>query len=139
MRVQDGSNAPPGNSTRPKQRAPGLVTAIAAALIGFGAVPALAAPIYYDTGVHIPIPASPDNTNPGGAFTSYDIMWVDNGLVYLADRSNASVDIFSAATETFVGRIGGSGHVFVGQNPPPPAAPTTAISGPDGIVVANTA
>ncbi|MGZ5170133.1 MAG: hypothetical protein ACXWCY_22170, partial [Burkholderiales bacterium] len=66
MRVQDGSNASPGNSTRPKQRAPGLVTAIAAALIGFGAVPALAAPIYYDTGVHIPIPASPDNTNPGG-------------------------------------------------------------------------
>jgi hypothetical protein len=139
MRVQDGPNAPPVSSGGRKPRAPGLFTAIAAALIGFGAGPALGAPIYYDTGVHIAIPASPDNTNPGGAFTSYDIMWVDSGLVYLADRSNASIDIFSAATESFVGRIGGTGHVFLGQNPPPPSAPTTAISGPDGIVVANTA
>ena len=135
MRVQDRPNAPPVNSGARKPRAPGLFIAIAAALIGFGAGPALGAPIYYDTGVHIAIPASPDNITTNGAFTSYDIMWVDNGLMYLADRSNSSVDVFSAATNSFVGRIGS----FVGQNPPPPAAPTTAISGPDGLVVANTA
>jgi hypothetical protein len=136
MRVQDRPNAPPVNSGARKPRAPGLFTAIAAALIGFGAGPAMGAPIYYDTGVHIAIPAAPGvNLNPGGAFTSYDIMWADNGLIYLADRSNSSVDVFSAATNSFVGRIGS----FVGQNPPPPAAPTTAISGPDGLVVANTA
>ncbi|MDB5921274.1 MAG: hypothetical protein JWN13_210 [Betaproteobacteria bacterium] len=139
MRAQDRPNAPPVNSGARKPRAPGLFTAIAAALIGFGAGPALGAPIYYDTGVHIAIPASPDNITTNGAFLSYDIMWADGGLIYLADRTNVSVDIFSAATNSFVGRIGGSGHVFVGQNPPPPAAPTTAISGPDGLVVANTA
>jgi len=107
-------------------------------VIGFGAAPANALQ-YVDTGIHIPIPASPDNKTSNGAFLSYDIMWVDNGLVYLADRTNASVDIFSAAgTPSFVGRIGGSGGVFIGQNPPPPAAPVTAQSGPDGLVVANT-
>lgn len=104
-------------------------------VFGLGASPGLTAPIYFDTGIHIAIPAGPANTNPGGAFVSYDIMWVDNGFVYLADRSNASVDVFSAATNSFVGRIGS----FVGQNPPFPSAPTTAISGPDGLVVANTA
>src|SRR5262249_53879226 len=54
-----------------------------------------------------------------------------------ADRSNASVDVFSAKTNSFVGRIGGLNHEFVGQNPPPPAAPVTAMSGPDGLVVSN--
>jgi hypothetical protein len=126
-------------SPRRTKRTKHLASAVAAALIGLGAPTANAVPVYYDTGIRIPVPASPDNTNPGGSFTSYDIMWVDNGLVYLADRSNASVDIFSAATNTFVGRIGGTGHVFVGQNPPPPAAPVTAQSGPDGLTVGNTA
>ena len=43
------------------------------------------------------------------------------------DRSNASVDIFSGATNTFLGRASG----FVGQQS------TTSISGPDGVVVVN--
>jgi hypothetical protein len=119
-------------SSRPRRRRPIAAAAAAAALVGLAA-PAVSAPLYYDTGIHIPIPASTANGNPGGAFTSYDIMWVDNGFVYLADRSNATVDVFSAAGNSWVGRIG----TFVGQNPPPPAAPTTAISGPDGLVVGN--
>ena len=45
--------------------------------------------------------------------TSFDISFVDpvTGNYYFADRSNASVDIFSGATNTFLGRAGG----FAGQ------------------------
>jgi len=107
--------------------------------LGLSVEPSLAVPVYVDTGIRIPVPASPNNGNAGGSFTSYDIMWFDGNtqLVYVADRSNASVDVFSAKTNSFVGRIGGVGNEFVGQNPPPPAAPTTAISGPDGLVISN--
>jgi WD40 repeat protein len=49
----------------------------------------------------------------------------------VADRSNASVDIFSSATNTFVGRIGGTLHLFSGQTA------SNATSGPDGVVVVN--
>jgi len=106
-------------------------TAIAALMLGMTAGPALA---QYSLITTIQIPASPDNTNPvnaGGRFTSYDIAFSDptTRLIYLADRSNASVDIFSAITNTYVGRLGGAGGVFTGQ------APTTATSGPDGVVV----
>jgi len=86
----------------------------------------------------IPVPHSADN-NVGGKFTLYDISFFDANtqLDYLADRSNASIDIFSAKTNTFVGRIGGSGQLFVGIQPPPPAAANNDISGPDGVVVVN--
>jgi hypothetical protein len=109
--------------------------AIALAISGFAA--SVSGAPYSLTGL-ISIPASAQNTNPSGSFTSYDIMWVDDNtqLVYLADRSNASVDVFSAKTNTFVGRVGGAGE-FVGQNPPPPAAPVTARSGPNGIVISD--
>jgi len=106
-------------------------TAIAALMLGMTAGPALA---QYSLVTTIQIPASPDNTNPvnaGGRFTSYDIAFSDptTRLIYLADRSNASVDIFSAITNTYVGRLGGAGGVFTGQTA------TTATSGPDGVVV----
>jgi PEP-CTERM motif-containing protein len=127
----EANNRIPASNPRKRR----LIAAVATALVTLAA-PAASAPVYFDTGIHIAIPAlSGVNLNPGGAFTSYDIMWVDNGLVYLADRSNATVDVISAATNTWVTRIGS----FVGQNPPPPAAPVTAQSGPDGLVVANTA
>jgi len=79
-------------------------TAIAALMLGMTAGPALA---QYSLVTTIQIPASPDNTNPvnaGGRFTSYDIAFSDptTRLIYLADRSNASVDIFSAITNTYV-------------------------------------
>jgi hypothetical protein len=108
----------------------------------FGAGPALAAPVYVLV-TTIPVPPSLENS-VGGAFTTYDIAYFDGTtqLMYLADRSNASVDIFSAKDNTFVGRIGGTGttpHLFVGIQPQPvnPATVNNDISGPDGVVVAN--
>ena len=43
---------------------------------------------------------------PGGAFTSFDISFADpvTGNIFIADRSNASVDIFSGSSLTFLGR-----------------------------------
>jgi hypothetical protein len=108
----------------------------------FGSGPALAGPTYVLL-TTIPVPRSAENS-VGGSFTTYDIAFFDGTtqLMYLADRSNASVDIFSAKDNTFVGRIGGSGtmpHLFVGIQPQPvnPAAVNNDISGPDGVVVAN--
>ena len=47
------------------------------------------------------------------------------------DRSNASIDVFSSATNSYVGRIGGAGHLFAGQTA------TTVTSGPNGVVALN--
>src|SRR6266851_4007130 len=109
-----------------------------ALILGTG--PALAGPTYvlFTT---IPVPPSPDNNVAGAKFTAYDISFFDANtqLDYLADRSNASIDIFSAKTNTFVGRIGGTGNLFVGIQPPPPSGQPAVndISGPDGVVVVN--
>ncbi len=109
-----------------------------ALILGTG--PALAGPTYvlFTT---IPVPPSPDNNVAGAKFTLYDISFFDANtqLDYLADRSNASIDIFSAKTNTFVGRIGGTGNLFVGIQPPPPSGQPAVndISGPDGVVVVN--
>jgi len=100
---------------------------------------ALAEPLYHLL-TTIPVPSSADNAQ-GGGFTTYDIAYFDGTtqLMYLADRSNASVDIFSAQTNSFVGRVGGTGNLFVGIQPKPvnPATVNNDISGPDGVVVAN--
>jgi len=105
----------------------------------FGSSPGAADPLYHLL-TTIPVPPSADNAQ-SGAFTTYDIAYFDGNtqLMYLADRSNASVDIFSAQTNTFVGRIGGTGNLFVGIQPKPvnPATINNDISGPDGVVVAN--
>ena len=63
---------------------------------------------------------------PGGAFSSFDISFADpvTGNIFIADRSNASVDIFSGSTLTFLGRATG----FTGQQA------TTSVSGPDGVL-----
>jgi hypothetical protein len=107
--------------------------------LGFAARPALAGPVYVLL-TTIPVPSSADN-GQAGAFTTYDIAFFDGTtqLMYLADRSNASVDIFSAKTNTFVGRVGGINNLFVGIQPKPVNALTANndISGPDGVVVAN--
>jgi hypothetical protein len=105
----------------------------------FGSGPALAGPTYVLL-TTIPVPGSADNAQ-GGVFTTYDIAFFDGTtqLLYLADRSNASVDVFSATTNSFVGRVGGSGGLFVGIQPKPVSSATANndISGPDGVVVAN--
>jgi hypothetical protein len=103
---------------------------------GLGAAPGHAAPAYVLL-TTIPVPPNPAGNVQGGAFTGYDIAYFDGTtqLMYLADRSNASVDIFSAQTNSFVGRVGS----FVGIQPQPvnPATVNNDISGPDGVVVAN--
>jgi MYXO-CTERM domain-containing protein len=75
----------------------------------------------------IPITPSAANVQPGGIFSSFDISFFDpvSGLDFVADRSNAAVDIFSGASNTFVGRATG----FTGQQA------TTSASGADGVVV----
>ncbi len=67
--------------------------------------------------------------NPSGTFTSYDIGFFDASTqnYYLADRSNASVDVFSAKTNSFITRISG----FQGQ------LPSNDVSGPNGVLVVN--
>ena len=62
---------------------------------------------------------------PGAPLKSFDISWVDepSQTYFLADRSNAGVDIINAESDAFVGRIGGFVG-FTGSN---------AHSGPDGI------
>jgi hypothetical protein len=72
---------------------------------------------------------------PGAALRSYDISWVNpyRGEYYLADRSNASVDIIDTRHVTFKRFLGKGQFVGVKLN----AAGTAVnndISGPDGVV-----
>ena len=86
--------------------------------------PAFASTLTLDT--YIPVPADAANVQPGGAFSSFDISFADSvtGNIFIADRSNASVDIFSGSSLTFLGRATG----FTGQQA------TTSTSGPDGVL-----
>jgi hypothetical protein len=72
------------------------------------------------------VPSDAANVQPGKAFTSFDISFFDpvTRNDYVADRSNASVDIFSGASLTFLGRATG----FTGQGA------TTSVSGADGVL-----
>ena len=87
----------------------------------------------------IAIPKTPQNA-AGGMF-SFDISWVDpaNGLYYLADRSNAAVDVidttgaFTGKANTLFGQIGGTN---AGQANFKGDTGSTATSGPDGVVSA---
>lgn len=83
-----------------------------------GAIPAAAQPTYTRIAT-IEVPGAP--------LTSFDISWVDEPTetYFLADRSNAAIDIINAENNTFVGRIPGFVG-FRGSNP---------ISGPNGVVV----
>src|SRR4051794_37110701 len=92
----------------------------------------------------IPVPATSAN-QLGGAFTSYDISFFDNsaigGFDYIADRTNAAIDVIKGATAStpasFVGQIFPTGsNAFAGLAPPLPRG-TSALSGPDGIVVVD--
>jgi hypothetical protein len=103
-----------------------LVALASAMAVAATAGPAMAGPDYHllttiavptDTGV---------NVQPNGAFTSFDISFADavTGNIFIADRSNASVDIFSGSGLTFLGRASG----FTGQQA------TTSVSGADGVL-----
>src|ERR1700704_3425151 len=60
--------------------------------------------------------------------SSIDIMWVDQirGRLYIADRSNASIDIIDAVNSTYVGRVPG----FIART-----AGGLSNSGPNGVLV----
>ena len=98
----------------------------AALMTGVGAGSVAAQPVNYTLQTLIAIPPTTANVQPGGGFTSFDISYFD-GLsrnYFVADRSNASVDIISGSTLAVVGQASG----FTGQGP------TTSVSGPDGVV-----
>jgi hypothetical protein len=79
----------------------------------------------------IPIPGTNTNATNGKLY-SFDISWVDQDTqtYYLADRSNAVIDVADAKTSTFVGQIPGgfAGVAVVG------GVVTNAQSGPNGVV-----
>ncbi len=99
-------------------------------ILALGAGSGRAADVDNETGFTlldtITVPNDPVH-NPLNRLTSFDISWVDEPFqrYYLADRSNAGVDIIDARTNTFIGRVGG----FVGFTG------VNSTSGPDGIVV----
>jgi hypothetical protein len=98
-----------------------LASATALAIAG----PAVAGPtVAFDT--YIAVPADEANMQPGGAFSAFDISFADSvtGNIFIADRSNAAVDIFSGSSLSFLGRATG----FTGQQA------TTSVSGPDGVL-----
>jgi hypothetical protein len=108
-----------------------LMSAGAIAITVAATIPARAAYVLTTT---IAVPASADNS-VGGNFVTFDISFFDpvTQLDYVADRSNAAVDIFSAKTNSFIGQIGGTGQLFSGQ------LASNDTSGPDGVQVVNLA
>ena len=99
---------------------------IAAAVVAIATSAAIAGPTTYSLLTTIAVPSDAANVQPGGRFTSFDISYADpvTGNIFIADRSNASVDIFSGSSLTFLGRAIG----FTGQQA------TTSISGADGVL-----
>ena len=69
---------------------------------------------------------------PGKPLAAFDISFVDpnRGLYYLADRSNASLDIIDTRTNTVIAQVGGFAGV---QNDPATGKPSNDFSGPDGV------
>jgi len=67
---------------------------------------------------------------PGSPLVVFDISWVDadTQTYYLADRSNAVIDVVDARHDTFVRQIRGGFTGFTGDN---------NTSGPNGVVVAG--
>src|SRR5262245_3755465 len=74
----------------------------------------------------IPIPGS--MTNPSGKMFVFDISWVDPSTqrYYLADRSNAVIDVVDAKNDVFITQIAAGFAGFTGSND---------TSGPNGVVV----
>jgi len=82
----------------------------------------------------IPIKVTP--SNPANGMFSFDISFVDpaTGLYYLADRSNAALDVVDTKTDTLFGQIGGNPAFqpgFAGDTG------STATSGPNGVAAAS--
>src|SRR5438876_5513707 len=105
-------------------------------LVGAGALATSGAALAACTG-----PGAPSNTEtkcwtavqiPGNPLRSYDISWVNphRAEYYLADRSNAGIDIIDTHHLAFKRRLGG----FVGVKLNANGTVNNDISGPDGVV-----
>src|SRR5215469_15576611 len=97
-----------------------LVSAALVSAVGaFTAGPAVAdvMPLFLDTG--IPVPLDSANMNVGGAFLSFDISFADSvtGNIFIGDRSNAGVSIFSGDSLTFLGRATTSNNGTISVGP----------------------
>jgi hypothetical protein len=81
----------------------------------------------------IPVPVAMTNATDG--MYAFDISFVDqsNQTYYLADRSNAAVDVVNAKTGTFVKQITASPPFAGVQLSGTPPAVNNNISGPDGV------
>src|SRR5271165_2176447 len=104
---------------------------LAGSIVGVTASASVAAPDYrLLTTIAVPSVGLPTNMQPNGTFNAFDISFADpvTGDIFIADRSNASVDIFSGSTLTFLGRATG----FTGQQA------TTSVSGADGVLTVTT-
>ena len=80
----------------------------------------------------IQIPQNKDANPTGAPFAVFDISFVDPvlPLYYLADRTNASLDVVDTHNNKVVAQIGG----FVGvRKDPATGLVSTAVSGPDGV------
>ena len=73
----------------------------------------------------VPIPGTTANTTGGNMYV-FDISWVDQGThtYYIADRSNAVVDIVDTKTNTLLFQLTGGFKGFTGTN---------GTSGPNGV------
>ena len=78
------------------------------------------------------IPIKGTAASPATKMFSFDISWFDPAtkLYYLADRSNAALDVIDTTTDTLLGQIGGAAFGFSGDTG------NTATSGPNGVTVA---
>src|SRR6266568_468024 len=70
---------------------------------------------------------------PGNPLRSYDISWVNphRAEYYLADRSNAGVDVIDTKSLTFIRTLGGFVGVKLNNAGKPNEAVNNNISGPD--------
>jgi hypothetical protein len=82
----------------------------------------------------IPIPPSASNTS--GKMTGYDISWVDADTqrFYLADRSNAAIQVVDAKTGTYLKAIKAG---FAGVKFNAAGAANNGISGPNGVATSG--
>jgi len=110
----------------------GLVTFAAAALLLTGN-PAGAEKAKNDRAVRllatVPVPGTSANTTGGNLYV-FDISWVDQPTrtYYLADRSNAVVDIVDTTTNILMAQLPGGFKGFTGNN---------NTSGPDGVTTSG--
>jgi hypothetical protein len=72
---------------------------------------------------------------PGNKLNSFDISWVNafRAEMYLADRSNAGIDVINTTNLTYKRRLTG----FVGIKTSSPVAINNNVSGPNGVVSHN--